>query len=205
VRNRWLALCLGVVGLWGLAGCATTSPRATRQELLERTASQTLYRRPPAEVLQAVRDVLNEQGYTVLPSADPLYVRTSWKIQGDFDSASQWTRYLVVGRVLPDGRVSLRAHSVFLATVGRAPAHPSLGSGSKDSRDSNGTGIGSYVAGEPLPVGRPLLRRALGLEWTVLERLEPRFAAAVAQQVDLYLVSEPQEVDPEEAAGAASP
>jgi len=45
------------------------------------------------------------------------------------------------------------------------------------------------VPGEPYSPAKPVFSRALNLEWEILQRVEPGFASAVEEQVDLYLSS----------------
>lgn len=197
--QRWL-----VMGLLPLvaAGCATTPaspPAPTRQALLERASNHVLYRRPPEEVMAVARTVLDKQGYTVLPTADPYYVRTAWKVDGNMDISSRWSRVLLQGRKLADGRFLLRAFEQVNTTVGRAPAHPSLGGGNRDANKGGEGANTNYVQGEALFAAPIVTRRSASVEWAVLSRLEPRFAETVEQQVDVYVANHqpPEELETE--------
>ena len=196
--KRWLVMTLLPLVA---AGCATTSqpPAPNRQELLERASSQVLYRRSPEEVMEAMRAVLNEHGYTVLPSSDPYYVHTGWKVDGNMDFSSRWSRILVQGRKLADGRFVVRAYEQLNNTVGRAPAHPSLGGGNRDANKGGEGANTNYVQGEALFAAPVVTRRAASLEWEVLSRLEPRFTQAVEKQVDHYVTNHqpPEELEAE--------
>lgn len=197
--KQWLVT--GVLSLVA-AGCATTPKPYVpeRQELLDRATNYVFYRRPPEEVLKVARDVLDEHGYTVLASTDPLYVRTGWKVDGDMDISSRWSRVLIQGHKLADGRFALRAYEQVNTTVGRAPPHPSLGGGGRDASRGGGTNT-NYVQGEALFAAPIVTRRDASVEWEVLSRLEPRFVQVVEQQVDVYVTNhqppEELEVDPE--------
>lgn len=195
-----------VMGLLPLvvAGCATTTqpPAPDRQELLARASSQVFYRRPPEEVMAATRAILNEHGYTVLPNSDPYYVHTGWKVDGNPDISSRWSRVLVQGRKLADGRFALRAFEQVNHSVGRAPAHPGLGAGGRDTRSRRGAegANTNSVQGEPLFAAPVVTRRKAALEWEVLSRLEPRFTEAVEKQVDHYVTNHqpPEELETDE-------
>lgn len=174
--------------LWGCVGCATTP---TRQALLESTAEHVLYRLPPARVMEAARDIVDERGYLLLPSNTPNYLRTQWKIDGNLDVGARWSRYLVQVHPLPDGQVAVRAYAIKYTTIGRTAAHPGFGAGRKEQRGRKGqeTGAtdGTYVAGDPMSAAKPTVLRASELEWAILERLNPRFAVRTKAQVDQYL------------------
>lgn len=198
--KRWLVT--GVLGLMA-AGCATTPKPSVpnREELLERATNYVFYRRPPEEVLKTARAILDEHDYTVLPSSDPLYVRTGWKVDGNMDISSRWSRILIQGHKLADGRFALRVYEQVNTTVGRAPSHPSLGGGNRDANKGGEGANTNYVVGEPLFAAPIVTRRDTSLEWEVVSRLEPRFAHTLEQQVDVYVANhqppEELEVDPQ--------
>jgi hypothetical protein len=195
--KRWLVMGLLPLVVAGCATTASTPPAPDRAELLARASGQVLYRRPPEEVLEAARAVLNEHGYTVLPSSDPYYVRTGWKVEGNPDISSRWSRLLLQGRRLADGRFMLRAFEQVNTTVGRAPAHPSLGGGNRDANRGGEGANTNYVQGEALSAAPVVTRRNASMEWEVLSRLEPRFARTVERQVDVYVANHqpPEEVE----------
>lgn len=196
--KRWFPMTVSALLSLGAVGCASAPVRQDEQALLEATSSQVLYRRPAAEVMEAARAILDERGYTVLPSADPHYVRTGWKVEGDFDFSSRWSRVLIQGRTLPDGRYLVRAFQMQETTVGRAASHPSLGAGSKEAnnRASEGTNTNA-VAGEPLSAAPVTTHRDTEVEWAILERLEPAFARSLKRQVEVYVANHqpPEELE----------
>ncbi|HZI13701.1 MAG TPA: hypothetical protein VE153_25210 [Myxococcus sp.] len=178
--------CVAAAGLLlGAAGCSLTPD--PRKNLLEGTSSHAVYRLPPESLLTTARELLTEQGYELLPSSDPLYVHTTWKIDGNLDVGAAWSRILVNAHRLSDGRTMVRAYRMAYTTNGRAASHPSLSGGSKDNKNSESGMGGRYVAGEPLSPTKPTLRRAADFEWALLSRVEPRFAAHLKQRVDAYL------------------
>ncbi len=107
--------------LLGVAGCATE-----RQGLLERSAAYVAYRLPSEQVLDMARELLEERGYTLVPSTDPLYVRTAWKVSIDqsLDVGGVMERRFIMGKQLDDGRFVLNAYRLTHTTIGRTSAHP---------------------------------------------------------------------------------
>ncbi|XXF77477.1 hypothetical protein P2318_31150 [Myxococcaceae bacterium GXIMD 01537] len=194
--TRLLTLALGAL-LY--AGCATTAPAPLvldRDVLLARATGRLTYKRPPEEVLEALKTTLDEQGYHVLPSSQPYYVHTDWKVEGDPDISSHWSRVLVQCMRFTDGRFVVRAYEQVQTTVGRAPAHPSLGGGNRDAQKGGG-GNTNFVEGEPLAAAPVVTRRAMQVEWALLARLEPRFAKAVEREVDVFVYNHqpPEEIE----------
>ncbi|MCP3059267.1 hypothetical protein LXT21_10825 [Myxococcus sp. K38C18041901] len=181
--------------LLGASGCAVT--RDPRRQLLETTSANAIYKLPPDALLDATRQLLAEQHYELLPSVDPLYVHTTWRIEGNLDSGASWSKVFVQVHPTSDGRAVVRAYRMTYTTNGRAMAHPSFGAGDRDSKLAQAP-TGSYVLGEPLSPTRPIVRRAPDFEWEVLERVEPRFAAFLQTRAQHYLAlgkdpSEPTE------------
>lgn len=205
--KRWLAM-MGFVSL-AATGCATGPWALTfteadaRQLLLERTASEVIYRRAPDEVMAAARAVLEEQGYQVQLTTDPSYVRTEWKVDGSAEQAGYMSQYLVLGQQLKDGRFVVRVHERELAHGGQvlqhssaAPALPRPMAAMLQAPTGGGNSL-ALATGTPMALGTPTVRRATWLEWAILSRLEPTFTAEVAHQVDVYVANHrpPEEVD----------
>jgi hypothetical protein len=186
--RRWLAMGVGALLFMG-AGCATTHD--ARRELLARASAEVAYDVPPKELLEAARAVLSDQGYVLAPSRSSLALRTLWKIDGNPDFASRWSLVLVMVEQRADGRCVVRTQQATHTTVGRAASHPSFSGGQADGKNGKEGGSTSYVAGEPLSAAKPVFSRALDLEWEILTRVAPRFAANVEKQVDIYLASQP--------------
>jgi hypothetical protein len=189
--SRRFAYMLVVGLLLGATGCALT--RDPRQNLLEGTTSQAVYRLPPESLLTTTRELLVEQGYELLPSADPLYVHTTWKIKGNVDIGASWSRLLVQAHRLSDGRTMVRAYRMVYTTNGRAPSHPGAFAGQREGKEGTKGGgssesqVGRYVLGEPMSPTKPTLLRATDFEWALLNRVEPKFAAHLQSRVDAYL------------------
>ncbi len=184
----WLAMA--VSGLFVLGtGCATQSN--VRQTLLERTSAEVAYSLPADQVMGAARAVLNDQGYVIAPGGGPHSFRTHWKLAGDLDTLTRWTKVLVVGQHRADGRFVVRAQQVVWVTGGRTASHPGMGNSVSGGGKRGSDGAVNYVQGEPYAAGKPVFRRALDLEWAILQQLEPEFATEVEQQVDIYLASNP--------------
>ncbi|WP_164007234.1 hypothetical protein [Pyxidicoccus trucidator] len=179
----WL---LAVLGALLMTGCAS-SPRKT---LMERTSSYVVYDLPAQQVMDAAEEVLGERGYALLPSTDPLLLQTPWKVSGNFDVWSAWSRRYVEGRKRADGRIVVRAFEVAANVPARTQLLPGMASSvSGTPEDKQNTTPTIILATEPVLVrsARPVLRRDLELEWAIMERLNPEFAGRVKEQVDDYL------------------
>jgi hypothetical protein len=168
------------------AGCATTSDN-TRRTLLERASAEVAYSLPAQQVMDAARAVLDDQGYVIAPGGSAHSLRTQWKLAGDLDTLTRWTKVLVVGQHRADGRFVVRVQQVLWVTGGRTASHPGMASSGAGKRGSDSAT--NYVPGEPYAAGKPVFRRALDLEWAILQHLEPQFAADVEREVDIYLAS----------------
>jgi len=193
---------LAVVGLFlGAPGCALK--QAPRGNLLEGISGHAVYKLPPETLLTMARGLLVEQGYELLPTVDPLYVKTTWRIAGNLDIGANWSRILVQAVRLGDGRTVVRAYRMNYTTNGRAASHPGSFAGQKETKyassaggggsGSSGAGqVGQYVLGEPLSPTKPALSRATEFEWALLNRVDPKLAAHLENQVDAYLAERPQ-------------
>lgn len=183
-RTRTL-LPVVLVGLLflGITGCATTPPR---QQLLERSAAYVTYSLPPEQVLQVARDILQEEGYAIMESRDPLYVRTTWRTKFDetLDVGAVRERQFILGKELEDGRFVLTAYRVSYTTIGRTAPHPA-----ESKKDDETTSAQRMVEGDPLSYARPVLVRDLDLEWRILSRVSPSVAQALESQVDQYIAT----------------
>jgi hypothetical protein len=182
----WLAMGVSALLVLG-AGCAT--PHDARRTLLERTSAEVAYNLPAPQVMDAARAVLKEQGYVLAPGGGPTSLRTQWKLVGDLDTLTRWTKVLVIGQHRADGRFVVRAQQVLWVTGGRTASHPGMASSVGGAGKRVNEGATNYVQGEPYSPAKPVFRRALDLEWAILQHLDPEFADHVEQQVDLYLAS----------------
>jgi hypothetical protein len=183
---------MGVIALLALgSGCAAS--QEARRDLLERTSAEVAYKLPAEQVMDAARAVLDEQGYVLSPGGGPHSLKTQWKLDGDLDTLTRWSKVLVIGQYREDGRFVVRTQQVTWVTGGRTASHPSMGGQARngDKRGNDGGGTNS-VQGDPYGSAKPVFRRALDVEWAILQRLEPQFAAHVEQQVDLYLSNSPR-------------
>ena len=178
-RTLLLAVLLGLGLLWG-TGCATE-----RQQLLERGAAQVAYRLPPERLLDVARDLLQEDGFQLLESTDPNYVRTGWRSKFDetADIGTLRERHLVMSQWLEDGRCVLTAYRVTYTTIGRTEPHPA------STHVNEQTGEQRMIRGDPMSAVRPVVERDLSLEWRILARVSPATAQALETQVDAYLAS----------------
>jgi hypothetical protein len=156
---------------------------------LERTSAEVVYNLSAKEVMDAARAVLDEQGYVLAPGGGPTSIRTQWKLYGDLDTLTRWSKVLVIGQYRADGRFVVRAEEALWVTGGRAASHPGMASSVSGAGKRGSDGATNYVQGEPYAAAKPLFRRALDVEWAILRHLEPQFAASVEKQVDIYLAS----------------
>ncbi|MCP3099824.1 hypothetical protein LZ198_13195 [Myxococcus sp. K15C18031901] len=171
--------------LLGALGCATT--KDPRQQLLEGTSTNAVYKLEPAKLADTVRHLLTEQQYELLPTSDPLYIKTTWRIDGALDMGGSWSRMLVQLVPLGDGRTAVRAYRMGYTTTGMAPSHPGLAANQKDTGKSEGGVTGSYVSGEPMSPAKPSVIRAADFEWTLLNRADPRLGAHLEARADDYI------------------
>jgi hypothetical protein len=194
MRRFALLAVLGWVSM--TTGCA--AKQDPRTNLLEGTSSHAVYKLPPESLLATMRTLLVEQGYELLPTSDPLYVKTTWKIDGNLDMGARWSRVLVQAVQLENGRTMVRAYRMHYMTNGRASSHPGSFAGQKESKDAGSEGggssggggggqVGRYVLGEPLSPTKPHVVRATDIEWALLGRVSPRMAGFLEQRVDAYL------------------
>lgn len=184
-------LLMALAGALLMTGCAS-SPRKT---LLERTSSYVVYDLPAQQVMRAAEAELGARGYSLLPSTDPNFLQTPWKIYGNFDVYTAWSRRYVEGHKLPDGRFVVRAYE----TAANIPARTQLLPGFAPSAPVNpdeqpNTTPTVLLATEPV-LGRnstrAVMRRDLAFEWAIMERLNPEFAGRVKEQIDYYLAQAP--------------
>ncbi|WP_246137136.1 MULTISPECIES: hypothetical protein [Myxococcus] len=191
VRKQWLAAMTSIVAALCFAGCA-----APQKVLLERTSSLVVYDLPAMEVMKAAEKVIADRGYDLLPSTDPYFLQTPWKVTGSFDIGTRWSRLYVEGHIRADGRFSVRAYEMAATTFGRTQALPGLVHTGYDTVHNTPNATPAALVGtEPemqTRSARPNIRRLLELEWNILERLNPEFAGRVKEQVDFYVAHAPQ-------------
>ncbi|WP_426749541.1 hypothetical protein [Myxococcus sp. Y35] len=171
--------------LLALTGCTSQ-----RQTLLERTSSYVVYDMPARQVMKAAEAVLSERGYALLPSTDPLFLHTPWKIAGNHDVFTHWSRVYVEGRKRPDGRLIVRAYHMAANMPARTQMLPVPEKTTMVAPEEQQNIMPAVLlSAEPVLVrsARPDLRRDLELEWAIMERLDPDFAERVKTQVDIYL------------------
>ncbi|MCY1016264.1 hypothetical protein [Pyxidicoccus sp. MSG2] len=177
---------VALVGALLITGCAG-SPRKT---LLERTGSLVVYDLPAQQVMAAAEAELGARGYALLPSTDPLFLQTPWKISGNFDVWSAWSRRYVEGHKLPDGRFVVRAYEMAANTPARTQLLPGFSATVHVAPEEQPNTTPTVLLATDPVMGRsarPVIRRDLAFEWAIMERLNPEFAGRVKEQVDYYL------------------
>ncbi|WP_239989417.1 hypothetical protein [Corallococcus macrosporus] len=168
-----------------LTGCTSQ-----RQTLLERTTSYVVYDMPARQVMKAAEAVLSERGYALLPSTDPLFLITPWKVSGNYDVFTHWSRLYVEGYKRPDGRFTVRAYQMAANMPARTQSLPAPEKTTMSAPEEKQNIMPTVLlSAEPVLVrsARPDLRRDRELEWAIMERLDPDFAGRVKTQVDIYL------------------
>lgn len=191
--KRGFVGAVGVLLAFGATGCA--GPQVQRKQLLERTGSYVVYDLPAQTVMDAAEAELSERGYSLLPSTDPLFLHTPWKVRGNFDVFTDWSRVYVEGRKLADGRLVVRAYRMAANVPARTQLLPGFSASARTNPDEQpNTTPTVLLATEPV-LGRystrPIIRRELELEWAIMERVNPEFAGRVKEQVDVYLAQGP--------------
>ncbi|MCE9670803.1 hypothetical protein LY474_23635 [Myxococcus stipitatus] len=180
----WAMAGLCLLGAWG---CATTQD--PRKQLLEGTSGNAVYKLEPVQLADTIRHLLTEQRYELLPTSDPLYLKTTWRIDGALDMGGSWSRMLIQLVPLGDGRTAVRAFRMGYTTTGRASSHPGLASNQKDSGKAEGGVTGSYVVGEPLSPAKPSVKRAGDFEWALLARVDPKLGAHLEARANDYIAT----------------
>ncbi len=176
--------------LLAVSGCTSQ-----RQTLLERTSSYAVYDMPTRQVMKAAEAVLSERGYALLPSTDPLFLITPWKVSGNYDVFTHWSRIYVEGHKRPDGRFTVRAYQMAANMPARTQSLPVPETTTMTAPEEKQNIMPTVLlSAEPVLVrsARPDIRRDLELEWAIMERLDPEFAGRVKTQVDIYLARTPQ-------------
>jgi hypothetical protein len=183
---------VALVGALLITGCAGSS----RKTLLERTGGLVVYDLPAQQVMAAAEEELGARGYALLPSTDPYFLQTPWKVSGNFDVFSAWSRRYVEGHKLPDGRFVVRAYEMAANMAARTQLLPGMATSVPTAPDEKPNTMPTVLlATEPVLVrsAHPGIRRDLAFEWAIMERLNPEFAGRVKEQVDYYLAqSTPQ-------------
>lgn len=111
----WLMAMVGALLMTGCAG----SPRKT---LLERTSSYVVYDLPAQQVMDAAEKVLGARGYALLPSTDPLFLHTPWKVTGNCDvwSGPSWSASTPTSPCASSSRSTLTSPSPPPRTTGES-------------------------------------------------------------------------------------
>lgn len=176
---------VSILMLLALVGCTNH-----RQTLLERTSSYVVYDMPARQVMKAAETILSERGYALLPSTDPMFLITPWKVSGNYDVFTHWSRVYVEGHKRPDGRFTVRAYHMAASMPARTQSLPTPETTTMTAPEEKQNIMPTVLLStEPVLVrsARPNLRRDLNLEWAIMEQLDPDFAGRVKTQVDVYL------------------
>ncbi|HYH94780.1 hypothetical protein [Hyalangium sp.] len=158
---------LGSTALLVVAALAlTTGCAANRRETyLQEKAGTHVYRLPIAEVWPKAKEVLTEEGYSVMEAKGGFEMQTDWMMQGAPSSlGTSYARYLIRGIEKGPGQCSVE----FLKQ-NRVEAQ-----GAHDPNNNN-----QSVGGEPPPATNATgLTRDYALEWKLLQKVDPETAKA---------------------------
>lgn len=169
-------LCLALVSLLAVSGCAASSSEARRQTLLEARAGAHVYRRPAPEVATAVRAELEAEGYHLLAAEEDGLLRTEWKFLVDgAEFATARDRYVVLVKRLTARHCRVEAVRVSLSTLGSEsakPYHMMVPPGIAQKY------VSTTIAGvgDARPAVPRVMKRDLSFEWRVLRRADPEGA-----------------------------
>lgn len=182
------------------AGCATVQKESFARE----RAGEYVYQRPLAEVWPHVGALLVAQGYSPLPATQPDQLETAWKEEATCgECAVTFSRYQAAGKEA-GGRCIVR----FLKAVRTGGVREGTsqtaneettddaareterarkvhqGSRSDDGGPQDGpVNLGSVRSGSHK--GEKLSgARDLGMEWLLLQRVEPKAAAAIYREAE---------------------
>lgn len=150
-------LVLLVVALSLTAGCAGSR----RNAYLHEKASTHVYRQPVAEVWPKAKELLTEEGYSVMEAKGGFEMQTEWLMQGAPSSlGTSYARYLVRGIEKGPGQCSVE----FLRQVRTE---------SKGGFDANSG------QGEDMAANTNALARDHEMEWKLLQRVDTESAKAL--------------------------
>jgi hypothetical protein len=143
--------------------------------------------------MRAAEEELSARGYSLLPSTDPYFLQTPWKVSGNFDVYTAWSRRYVEGHKLPDGRFVVRAYETAANMSARTQLLPGFqATVHVTPEEQPNTTPTVLLATEPVLVrsAHPAIRRDLDFEWAIMARVNPEFAGRVKEQVDYYVAHE---------------
>ncbi len=167
----WVAMVLCLV-----TGCAANH----RENYLKDRAAEHVYRQPLAEIWPRVKAVLDDKGYYFEEAPEGFLLMTDWKqAEGSGSLGSSYTRFIVQGKELKEGGASLRVlrndvSSRLVAVNAQGRAGP-ITSSQSAMVDASHRG---------LSIQQELLKHAdrdLGMEWELLQVIDPEAAAALAK------------------------
>jgi hypothetical protein len=112
MHRRWLAL---TAMAWMAVGCAH-APKTPQSEMPK---YEHVFQKPLAEALDATRQLLEAQGYTFEPTADPSQLVTAWSQPDRMGSRNNtYTRYVVTGIQLTPRQSVVRVFKMKHETTG---------------------------------------------------------------------------------------
>lgn len=182
------------------AGCAAVQ----KENFARERAGEYVYRRPLAEVWPHVVALLVAQGYSPRPATQPDLLETEWKEEATCDGcAITFSRYQAVGKEAGGQSIvrfvkSMRTGGIREGTTQTANEETSddaareterarkahQGSRTDDAGPQDGPVDLSSVRTGSHKGEKVSGARDLGMEWLLLQRVEPRAAAEIYQSAE---------------------
>jgi hypothetical protein len=165
-KSRIGSTSLLVVALALTTGCAANR----RDAFLQDKARTHVYRQPIVEVWPKAKELLTEEGYSVMEAKGGFELQTEWLMQGAPSSlGTSYARYLVRGLEKGPGQSTVEFHRQ--VRVQSQAAHDT-----NTGQAAEGPGTDSNT-----------LSRDHAMEWKLLQRVDPEtaktFEAEAAQKV----------------------
>ena len=174
--------------LAAVAGCATAPPRAAA---IDRHASAYIYHHPKDDVIAALQRMLEDRGFEVMPVMQGNAVKTEWRgLIGSDQVGTVQERYVIIVYPLTKQHSRITAMRLQRSTMGMEAWHP-LSRVDSDPTGKNGNNASPTEGLVPLPMGKPLAKRALDIEWELIRRLDPVRARQIEAMVDYRLTQAP--------------
>lgn len=181
------------------AGCATTQ----RDNFARERAGEYVYQRPLAQVWPHVVALLVAQGYSPLPATQPDQLETEWKEEATCEGcALRYSRYQALGkeaggrsivRFVKGTRVGAVREGATL-TAGEEKKDQDIRETERGRKMHQGTRTDGDLDDGPANLSAARVNahkgekasgaRDLGMEWLLLQRVEPKAAAAIYQEAE---------------------
>ncbi|MDC0706931.1 hypothetical protein POL68_00445 [Stigmatella sp. ncwal1] len=157
LNSRWGAIALVVAAFTLTSGCASSR----RDAYLQDKAAVHVYRQPISEVWLKAKELLSEEGYSVMEAKGGYELQTDWLMQGAPSSlGTSYARYLVRGAEKGPGQATVAFHRQVRVQSQAAHDTSTGGSAAGSGTDSNSFG------------------RDHAIEWQLIQRVDAETAKA---------------------------